>query len=136
MRLVMILLLFSSLASCVSLDKSINYNSTDDTQENGSITIHGTRKVSKAFVTINDSLFIDNKTFRTAHIDALPPGDYTIKITSRHTWGRELHNEEFNVMVKPGSNIDIVSNVPNGTPSNVAYLSFIGLFASLPFLFL
>ncbi|WP_247236103.1 hypothetical protein [Telluribacter sp. SYSU D00476] len=135
MRVVVLAVAMLSIASCASLPKSISDGNLSSGINKGSITIHCTRQLRNAFITLNDSLVINGESFKTIKIESVTPESYEIHIVSKQTWGRELHSEKFKITVVANRNTDIVVNAPSGTLTNVAYLSFIGLFASIPFLF-
>ena len=124
------------MASCTSLPGPISHNDISGDTNTGSITIHATRKMRRAYMTLNDSIVINGKSFKSVKIESVPEKSYKINMASKQTWGRELHSEKFETIVLPDKNTDIIVNTPSGTLTNVVYLSFIGLFASIPFLFL
>ncbi|MDN5216995.1 hypothetical protein QQ020_33300 [Fulvivirgaceae bacterium BMA12] len=133
---VLSLLTVLSTACAPRLVSTLPAQSTPNPVRTCKVTITGTRTIRNVYVSINDSLVIAGKTFRSLELDSVPVGKQNVRIISKQTWGRESHNELFNVMVVAGGNVDIVSNVPSGTAPHVGFLSVIGLFASLPFLFL
>lgn len=87
MKKIFVFLVVAFLLSSCAKDIVINYQSQKET--GNKVEIKPTKNLYNTYLTINDSLFVDNKTVKSIKIDNMPMGPHTIEMKSRYTYYKD-----------------------------------------------
>jgi len=114
---------------------SLNYYYTQrqDKTNTGKVQIIPTTPVYKTYVTLNDSLIIENKNVKSLTLENLPYGDYKIHFCSYSAIYKTKLEEDMLLKIEDGKCITKIVSVP---PASNGYWVYAGLLTSAVYLVL
>lgn len=102
-----IAILFSSCARNMYVDLHANKTNT------AKIVIKPSMTTRKTFITLNDSLIVNNKIVKSLTLTGIEPGEYKLQYASGNTAYKDQLHEEMNIKVEAGKTITKIVEVPS-----------------------
>lgn len=129
MRKIHFLILISGLFTFCSCSKHIYINYQTETTNTGRILLKPSKPTERTFVTINDSLIVENKSIKSITINNVPLGNFNLHYTSDNSWYKDKLDVQIPIEMKSGKEITKLVEVP---PYSTGYWIYFTGIAIIP----